>query len=543
VSLLALQTSPLGLLPHGALKPRVETHPDYVFSYGPETAELMARAGRPLDPWQVDSVTLMLAVRVDGKWACFECCEWVSRQNGKGGILEARALAGFFLLGEELIMWSAHEYKTAMEAFRRVKALIRALGVQVDTAGNLFDVDGILVKVNNTNGEECFERLDTNARIKFIARSKGSGRGFSGDVNIIDEAFAYTPEQHAALLYTLSARPNPQIIYASSPPLNGESGEIMFDLRYRGDPTVAREPGDEPWTQDPSLSYRDWGLSGDLSFLKGIDLDDIANRAATNPALGIRITHETIARERRSTRGTPAEFARERLGVWPKRLGAGGGVLDHDLWAAMRDPESRRADGSDLALAVDVAPMLDHGSIGMYALRDDGLEHMQLIDYRDGTDWIPARLAELKATLDPICVVLDEKNGAYAHLADLAELGMKVPEDPEAPKRGDVFVLKAADASAAVGQFIVGFRGVTEQADIGRKAEPSKYRHAGQDPLDSAIKNAKTRPIGDAGQIAWGRKASEVDISPLVVITEARYGYRAWHDLVTTDYDLLNSVW
>ncbi|MEE3918208.1 hypothetical protein V2I01_04925 [Micromonospora sp. BRA006-A] len=81
----------------------------------------MAQAGRPLDPWQVDAVTLMLAVRDDAKWACFEYCEWVCRQQGKGAILEARALTGFLLLGEELIMWSAHEYKTAMEAFRRVK--------------------------------------------------------------------------------------------------------------------------------------------------------------------------------------------------------------------------------------------------------------------------------------------------------------------------------------------------------------------------------------------------------------------------------------
>lgn len=509
----------------------------------------MARAGRPLDEWQVDGVTLMLAVRGDEKWACFECCEWVSRQNGKGGILEARALAGFFLLGEDLIMWSAHEYKTAMEAFRRVKALIRALGRQVDIAGNLFEFDKLdeddepdtfLVKVNNTNGEECFERLDTNARIKFIARSKGSGRGFSGDVNIIDEAFAYTPEQHAALLYTLSARPNPQIIYTSSPPLNGESGEIMFDLRYRGDPTVAREPGDPEWAQDPGLSYRDWGLAGDLSFLKGIDLDDIANWAAANPALGIRITHETIARERRSTLGTPVEFARERLGVWPRRIGAGVGVLDPTLWAKMLDPLSKRA--GDVALAVDVTPLQDHGSIGLYGLRDDELEHMQLVDYREGTDWIPARLAELKAVLDPICITLDEKNGAFALLDDMAALDMKVPEDPEQPRRGDVLVLGAAEASAAVGQFIVGYRGVTAQEDMGREAEPSKYRHVGQSPLDAAIKNVKTRPIGDGGQIAWGRRLSEVDIGPVVVVTEARYGFRAWKDLVTNDYDLLDSV-
>jgi hypothetical protein len=37
-----------------------------------------------------------LGVREDGKWAAFEVGLDVSRQNGKGGILEARELAGLF---------------------------------------------------------------------------------------------------------------------------------------------------------------------------------------------------------------------------------------------------------------------------------------------------------------------------------------------------------------------------------------------------------------------------------------------------------------
>jgi len=35
--------------------------------------------------------------------------------------------------------------------------------------------------VINTKGEESIARLDTGARIKFVARSTGSGLGFSGD--------------------------------------------------------------------------------------------------------------------------------------------------------------------------------------------------------------------------------------------------------------------------------------------------------------------------------------------------------------------------
>jgi hypothetical protein len=37
------------------------------------------------------------------------------------------------------------------------------------------------------------------------------------------------------------------------------------------------------------------------------------------------------------------------------------------------------------------------------------------------------------------------------------------------------------------------------------------------------VANAKTRPLLDA--VAWGRKQSDVDISPLVGVTLARWAY------------------
>jgi hypothetical protein len=50
-------------------------------------------------------LTVLLAVR-GGKWAAFEAGLEVARQNGKGGVYEARELAGLFLLGERLLVHS-----------------------------------------------------------------------------------------------------------------------------------------------------------------------------------------------------------------------------------------------------------------------------------------------------------------------------------------------------------------------------------------------------------------------------------------------------
>ncbi|GAA1065213.1 terminase large subunit [Streptomyces asiaticus] len=497
----------------GAAKPRVECVPPSAFSLGDEAVELARRAGLVLDPWQADSIRLMLSVREDGKWSCFEYGEIVARQNGKGAILEARALAGLFLLDERLIMWSAHEYKTAMEGFRRFKALLKGLGEPISE--NLIDIDGVHIKVINTNGEESFERLDTGARVKFIARSKGSGRGFSGDCNIIDEAFAYTAIQQDALMPTMSARPNPQIIYTSSPPLDGDdgSGEVMFALHVR-----AENGGDD------SFGWRDWGIAGDLDHLDDIDLDDRRLWAASNPALGYRLSEEAVLRERRSM--GDAGFARERLGVWPRKS-QGNTVIDAAAWARLADPESQRDREHGVAIGVDISPLRDYAAVQVYGVRADGLGHTQLADYRPGTKWLLPRLKELREALGPISIAMGRGTFAFLETA-LDAAGFQQPEDPETPEPGDLAVTNAVDMAAAAGQLLEAVR------EESFRVVPNRH-------LDVAVASAKTKATGET--IAWTVKGVDGDISPLVAMTLARWSYvTRSHLLEGNQYDVLDSV-
>jgi hypothetical protein len=504
--------------PGGARRPRVETHPPYERTYAPAAIELCRRAGQVLDPWQCDGLDVMLGLRHDDKWACFEYAEWVPRQNGKGALGEARVLTGFFILKERLLLWSAHEYKTALEAFRRIVGLVDELGERVSK--NLIMVGGVPVKVNNTNGEESLERLDTGQRIKFIARTAGSGRGFSGDVNVIDEAFAYTAIQQGALMPTLSAKPNPQLVYLSSPPLDGETGEVMYGLRRR-----AEAGGDD------SLGYRDWGLAGDLSNLRVIDLADLRNAEASNPSMGMGVrangstgvTEETVLRELRSM--SAEDFARERYGIWPLEIHGEGGVIDSRLWTDLSDPDSRRH--GDVSIAVDVTPLRDHASVSIFGIREDGLEHTQTVAYGEGTDWVVGKVLELKTVLDPLAIVLDPKGAAGSLIGNLAAVGIKIPEDPEFPERGDLALPTVNEVAAGVGQYI----------DAARQR---RLRHTGQAHLTSAVSNAKTRPLGDA--VAWGRKQSDVDISPLVSATLARWGWFVRQDIKDKVVELTGSL-
>lgn len=524
-----MPTSPAGLLSAGT-RPRVDTHPDYADTFGPEAIELAGRAGLILDPWQADALTMMLAFDVlTGKWTHFEYAELVARQNGKGAILEARALAGLFLLGEELIMWSAHEYKTAMEAFRRVLKLLRRIGTQVGNNENLFQVDDRLVKVLNTNGEESLEVLEDSKRglpgqrLKFIARSKGSGRGFSGDINIIDETFAYTWFQHEALLPTVSARSNPQFIYTSSPPLDGATGEVLFALRERGDPTAPRKPEDGPWVQDPELAYRDWGLAGDLENLDKVDLDDQGNWRTTNPSLGQnRLTIKAVERERKSM--GPAGFARERLGIWPRRVTTGAGIIPADLWTSLADANSERP--LDRAFAIDINPARTHAAITAVGPRSDGQMVGSIIDYRAGTAWIPDRMAALKAKWNPVAIGLDVKGPGGSLLLDLKEVGIEPPADPDEPKRGDLAVPNALEVATAYAWFV----------DLVRE---EGFVHLDEPVLNLAVESATIRNL--SGGSAWAR-GGDADICPLVSMTNGLWAYKVRIDLVTVEYDPLANI-
>lgn len=491
-------------------KPRVETHPSYERTLGLAAFRLAEAAGLVLDPWQRDALDTMLAVRPDGKWVCFECAEIVSRQNGKGSILEARVLAGFFVFGEKLIMWSAHEYKTAIELFLRVKTLIRNL----IESGEVNEAD---IKVIHGSGEQGFERLDTGQRIKFIARSKDSGRGFSGDLNIIDEAYAYTRLQQSALMPTMSARPNPQIIYTSSPPLDGVSGEILYALRDRGDPRSAAGT----WVQDESLSWRDWGLAGDLEDLDGVNLGDEDLWHQANPAMGYRITREFVAREFRAM--SPTDFARERLGIWPRRVAEGSGVIPAELWRELSRGAERP---TDVAFAVQVNYRRSHTAIAVVGPRADGALQVSLVAHYPGTHWVVDRLLDLKAKYDPVAIAVQDKGPTGSLLLEMERQGLIPPEDRDNPRRGELAIPWSADIAAAYGMFVDA-------------VHQERLVHLDEGPLNVAVAGAEIRALGCG--TAWDYRGP-VDVSPLEAATLAHWAYvtRAG---VPDDYDLLESVW
>lgn len=446
----------------GSRLPRVMSVPPAVSSAGQEAVELAATAGLHLDPWQQFVLEKALGERADGRWAAFEVALIVPRQNGKGAVIEARELAGLFLFGEQLILHSAHEFKTAQEAFRRILMLVE----------NAPHLERMVKRVRTSHGEEGIE-LKTGARLRFVARSTGSGRGFSGDLVILDEAFNLSGDAMAALLPTLSARPNPQLWYVSSAGL--ETSEQLARVRDRG---IAGN--------DPALCYLEYSADPKC------DLDDREAWAQANPALGIRISEEFIERERNAL--PEAEFARERLGIWDDPRTAT--VVDLDRWAELTDRLSE-LDGRP-AFAVDVPPDRSAAAIGVGGRRADGIGHIEVVEHRRGTGWVVERLAELVEKWRPVCpVAVDATGPAGSLIAPLNDAGVETMN------------VSTRDMAAACGGFV-------DAVSEGR------IRHLGQPKLTTALAAARKRPLGDA--FGW-RRYDNTDISPLVAVTLAWHAY------------------
>src|SRR5690606_5799410 len=183
--------------------------------------------------------------------------------------------------------------------------------------------------------------LKNGGSVEFAARSKSSGRGFSVDVLIMDEAQEFSDDAYEALLPTISASANPQQILTGTPPGPTQNGEVF--ARFRESALDGTCPIGTSWIE--------WSCTG-----RSVNLNDRANWAATNPALGIRLSWDFTEGERASF--SDEGFARERLGMWDGV--ASHEVIDMGLWADLLDPESRK--GRKLAFALDVARSEEHTS-------------------------------------------------------------------------------------------------------------------------------------------------------------------------------------
>jgi hypothetical protein len=458
----------------GSQVPRIRVAPDGVdHPRWSEIEDFIGRLGAELDEWQWDVLRVSLRRTPDlSMWAAFAVAACVPRQNGKNEILEMRELVGACLLGEPLVIHSAHLADTSKEHFRRLDARIEA---------NPW-LDRMVKHIWRTNGHESSE-FENGCRIRFRTRTKGGGRGFAqGSPIVLDEPMFLAEVSMGSILPAASAAPDPQIWYTGS----------AVDQEIHEDGVVFARVRDRALSGNHNrLAYFEFSL--DVETPDNLESEVAASPeawAATNPAYGVRIKDDYILAERDEL--AERTFAVERLGVgdWPPVDGSADQVIRTEDWAALVDGGSSALD--PVMFAFDVSPGRDRATITASGRRMDGLLHLEVVDRRNGTGWVVDRIVELVKKHEPAAVVCDSVGPAASLVRQLGEAGVEVTEfDSTEHARACAFLVDTVDQKG--------------------------LRHLGSLELRDAIKGAKTRPMGD--RWAWARKTSSVDISPLVAGT------------------------
>ena len=467
-----------GSVRKGSQKPRIESFPLFHSSAADDAVSIAAIAGLMLDPWQEHVLRGALGERKDGRWSAFRTCLVVPRQNGKNAILEARELAGLLLFGESVITHTAHEFKTAYNSMialmNRLKGceLIEYVrggqGVTADT--DIRDIDGF-----KTGNNPSITMKNENI-LNYASRTGGSGRGFTGDLVVLDEAYSLKASEMAALLPTMSAKSisgNPQVWFTSSAGM--PDSDLLAGLREQGMSGEADR-----------LAYYEWSAPDDA------DPADVDSWYEANPALGYRISEEYVRDEFDTfmSSGAEEEFKRERLGIWA-RLDSGS-LFEDGVWESLRDPES--VPSEQLLFGVDVAPARDSATISVVSMRPDGVVHVEPIKTDAGTDWLTDDLRVLQQKWKPRATVAIAGSATESLVPLWKRAGVRV------------HLLKFPQYKQACGTFF----------DL---VKQGKVAHTGDAILSAAVAGAKQQWAQDRSSWYWSRRNSDTDITSLVSVT------------------------
>jgi phage terminase large subunit-like protein len=329
--------------------------------------------------------------------------------------------------------------------------------------------------IRRQTGRERWVWPGTGSVIGITASGESSGHGPTLDLGIIDEAWAQKDERLIqAYRPAMLTRPHGQVWIFSTM----GTDESVF-LHDRVDDGRARvEAGERS-----GVAYFEWSAQD------SDDPDDPATWWRCMPALGHTVTEKVIRADHDAME--PGEFARAYLN---RRASGGRPVIDPVSWAACRDSRSQLTGLPCFAL--DVTPDRGAASIGVAGGRADGRRHVEVVEHRPNTDWVVDRLRALQSRWQALPVIVDPGSPAGALLVDLAASGVATE------------TVTAREYAQACGQF---YDAVMDGA----------VRHLEQPVLNLAVAAARKRPLGDAW--AWARK-SQIDISPLVAVTLARYG-------------------
>lgn len=477
---------------------------EYVYTLGPEVAEIAASAGLEPDHNQQWILDQTFGELKDGRPAAFEVDIIGPRQNLKTATIIMIELGWGFVTEESLVLHTAHELDATEEAFIDLSARIQdtpRLAKYLDASKGERDSPGVIT------GNGSWEiHLLGDIRFKYKARRKDAGRALTADKVVLDEFFAVQPSMVGSLYPTLTTIPDAQVVAASS--AGKLYSSVLRDHRKRG------RAG-----SSPRQFYAEWGDKKAWKGCKskacdhaltavGCALDDETRWAQIMPAWGLRVFPETIRNMRQAM--PPLEFAREFLVWWEDPPNEDdGGAIDMAKWNRLHNPAAKQP--SRATAYVAVAPDRSKATIGV-AGQGTSTDRFVMVTTRPGWDWVVPALEKLRKKQRIIGKpALHPRSQAQVLLPGLKSAGI------------DYQPVNDVDVARATASFI-------ELVHHKRK----QLEHVAQPELDAAVRTAGTK---FSKQLElWDQTDPTIDISPVVAAAGA---LDLWE--LEDDYDVEDS--
>jgi len=445
----------------------------------------------------------------------------VARQAGKTLVLGILALWSLYCRDSKMVIGTAQDLSNSE----------RAWGDAVELAQSNEELAALIEKI--TLGHPKVLELVGNREYRVASASRRGGRGFSGDLVLLDELREHQSfESWSAVTKTMMARPRAQCWAFSNAGdhlsvvlrfLRAQSHQALGWPDGDGDKDVLGELNTEleelgVGAADFPVGWFEWSAAPDA---RRTDMD--AWRAA-NPSLN----HTEITADCVTTRALthalktdpPHVFEVECLCRWTSMADAG--PWPEGSWLATLDNAARPVPGSRQVVCVDVSWNRARTYIARCGHAADGVPVVGVQEDRPGVDWTLDWLLANRGSYEKIVV---QSNGSPSTTVFNEIESAHLPDGR--PAELPVIGWKGTDLSAATGMMF-------------DRLESRKIRHAFHPGLDAAATSASVKVLSQGGWVI-DRQKSPTDAAPLQAVIGALWGAETLAPKAT--YDNLASVW
>jgi len=420
----------------------------------------------------------------------------IARQNGKTEMSKILVQWFLYILGAPLVIGTAQTISMSKETWTAV----------VDSINSNPDLRRELSGVTRSNGHEQLT-LTGNRRYKIAPLSSKGGRGFTGDLVVLDELREHHDFKAWRSLKKTTLTKEQSLVWCISNA--GEADSVLLrHLRLKshkllGDPDGAcrqlealEDPKDDDGEElDDAASatrrgYFEWSCHPNAP------KEDHDEWAYANPSLGWLISEDTLAAEMDDD--DDISFRIECMCQWVDV--SINSAFPGDSWENGKDPDSYIAPDATKYYGIDMAADHSHVSLAVCGRRKDRNWHVEVIEYATNISTIINLLRHRASKDGALVVALQGKGANISQHADTlnAIQGVKVLrcEGPDLP--------------AFHGRFYEGIAVSESNSSLSNDA----IFHRPQPIIDLGQSFAKTKPLGDG---AWviDRKGSPMDVSAL----------------------------